>query len=505
MSRYTGAHSLILGTSKDPHGAPPLSHHPRCRRCKSGKRIRAEVHMNSGLFARSALSHSFCRPAHRPGSPSGSPRRHPSTLPALQCLYLTTLVAVCLVFAGCGGGLVLNQSAINSLLSVPSDVTFGTVPVGQIATAAVPILNQSAVPIQIASLAVSGQTFSLGSALSLPISLAPGSTLQVQVQFDPTATGQATGQLTFTTDAKGSGSRVIHLNGSGGSSTTSALSALSCAASSIAAGASDDCTVTLSSAAPKSGVSISLASNSAALTVPATLTVPSGSTTASFQAIAASVTQAQSVTITASASSGSSTFAVQVNPLAGSTSTLAANAASIAFGNVPVNSSSTQSVVLTASGSASITVSTLAVSGTGFTLASTSLPVTLSPGQSLTINLNFAPSASGSATGQLAIASNATQDASILIPLSGSGSQYSVQLSWDAPTSSNDPIAGYHVYRAASSTGTYQFISSVSGSTTSTYQDSSVQSGASYTYEVRAVDTFGVESAPSNTSTASIP
>jgi hypothetical protein len=461
--------------------------------------------MNSGLSARSALSHNFRRPAHHPGSPSCSPRRHPIPLPALRCLTLTTIVAVCLLFAGCGGGLVLNQSAINALLSVPSDVTFGTVPVGQIATAAVPILNQSAVPIQIASLSVSGQTFSLGSALSLPISLAPGSTLQVQVQFDPTATGQATGQLTFTTDAKGNGSHIIHLKGSGGSSTTPVLSALSCAASSIAAGASDDCTVTLTSAAPKGGVSVSLASNSAALTVPATLTVPSGSSTAGFQAIAASVSQAQTATITASASSASSTFAVQVNPAAAPTSTLAANAVSIAFGNVPVNSSSTQSVVLTASGSASITISNLSVSGTGFTLASTTLPATLTPGQSLTINLSFAPSASGAVSGQLAIASNATQDASILIPLSGSGTQYSVQLSWDAPTSTNDPIAGYHVYRAASSTGTYQLISSVSGSTTSTYQDSSVQSGASYTYEVRAVDDSGVESAPSNTSSATIP
>lgn len=461
--------------------------------------------MNSGLFARSALSRTFSRSAHHPGLPSRSLRRHRSHRPVMQGLSLTTLVTVCLVFVGCGGGLVLNQSAINSLLSVPSDVTFGTVPVGQIATAAVPILNQSAAPIQIASLSVSGQTFSLGSALSLPISLAPGSTLQVQVQFDPTATGQATGQLTFTTDAKSNGSHVIHLKGSGSSSTPSALSALSCAASSIAAGASDNCTVTLTSAAPKGGVSISLASNSAALAVPATLSVPSGSTTASFQATAASVTQTQSVTITASASSGSSTFTVQINPVAAPASTLTADAASIAFGSVPVNSSSTQSVVLTASGSASITISTLTVSGTEFTLASTTLPVTLSPGQSLTINLNFAPSASGSASGQLAIASNATQDASILIPLSGSGTQYSVQLSWDIPTSTTDPIAGYHVYRAAGSAGTYQLISSVSGSTTSTYQDSSVQSGASYTYEVRAVDTSGVESAPSNTSTASIP
>ncbi|HEX8710492.1 MAG TPA: fibronectin type III domain-containing protein, partial [Terracidiphilus sp.] len=75
---------------------------------------------------------------------------------------------------------------------------------------------------------------------------------------------------------------------------------------------------------------------------------------------------------------------------------------------------------------------------------------------------------------------------------------------WNAPSSSTDPVAGYNVYRATGGSSSYQMVNgSVDPSTT--YTDSTVQSGTAYSYYVKSVDAQGNQSAPSNTYSASIP
>jgi fibronectin type 3 domain-containing protein len=93
-----------------------------------------------------------------------------------------------------------------------------------------------------------------------------------------------------------------------------------------------------------------------------------------------------------------------------------------------------------------------------------------------------------------------------VIPLTGTGStsSYAVNLSWDAPSSSADPVAGYNIYRAPSGSSTYQLLnSSVDGQTT--YVDSTVQSGQTYEYIVESIDDSGVESTPTSPITVTIP
>jgi fibronectin type 3 domain-containing protein len=78
-----------------------------------------------------------------------------------------------------------------------------------------------------------------------------------------------------------------------------------------------------------------------------------------------------------------------------------------------------------------------------------------------------------------------------------------VQLNWDAPNASSDPIAGYHVYRTTGSSSNYSMLSTLD--TQTTYTDTTVQSGATYDYIVKSVDTNGVESGPSNPVSVTIP
>jgi Cep192 domain 4 len=265
----------------------------------------------------------------------------------------------------------------------------------------------------------------------------------------------------------------------------------------------DACTVTLSAAAPTGGMTVSLSSSSASATVPASVTVAAGATSAGFTATVSSVSSAQTVTLTASAGSVTKTFALQLNA---ATPTLSINATSVGFGDVTVNTPSTQSITLTSIGTAPVTVSSASVSGTGFSISGLTFPLTLNPNQTATLYVQFDPTTTGTFSGQLTITSNSSSKPSAVLSLSGTGDavSYEVDLTWDAPTSSPDPVAGYHVYRSTDGGTTYLLLNSTNDTQT-TYADSNVQNGSAYVYYVKSVDASGVESVPSNTTSLIIP
>jgi hypothetical protein len=186
---------------------------------------------------------------------------------------------------------------------------------------------------------------------------------------------------------------------------------------------------------------------------------------------------------------------------------LSINATSVAFGNVTLNTPATQSVTLSSNGTAGVTVSVAAVIGSGFTLSGAMLPLTLNPNQSATISVQFDPTVAGSASGTLTIVSTSLTNPTTTISLSGTGVAavaYEVNLSWDAPTSSPDPVAGYNVYRSPSGSGSYVQLNSAVVAGTA-YVDSDVQNGQTYDYIVESVDAAGVTSSPSNTAVVPIP
>ncbi len=184
-------------------------------------------------------------------------------------------------------------------------------------------------------------------------------------------------------------------------------------------------------------------------------------------------------------------------------STLTVTPSSLSFGNVLVGSSANQTVTLSNGSAASITVSGITVSGTGFNTTAPALPLTLAPGQSSSVTVTFAPQTSGAVTGTLQITSNAT-NSSASVSLSGTGTtttQHSVALNWVASTST---VAGYNVYRATISGGPYSKLNSTLNAGT-TFTDTSVSAGTTYYYVVTAVASDGTESVFSNQATAVVP
>jgi len=181
---------------------------------------------------------------------------------------------------------------------------------------------------------------------------------------------------------------------------------------------------------------------------------------------------------------------------------LAVAPTTMSFGNLAVGSKSTQKGILTA-GTTDITVSSAAWNGQGYALSGITFPVTVPAGQSVPFSVTFDPQAPGSAPGTVAFVSDATNSPTTET-LTGSGTQqqsgHSVALSWN-PSSSQ--VVGYNVYRRASG-GSYAKINPSVSATTS-YTDTSVQSGTTYDYVTTAIDSSNVESAYSNQATATIP
>jgi hypothetical protein len=172
---------------------------------------------------------------------------------------------------------------------------------------------------------------------------------------------------------------------------------------------------------------------------------------------------------------------------------------------VTVNTSTTQSVKLNSTGSSAVTVNSASITNASFKIVAGTLPVTLSPSQSLTLQVQFLPTTTGTVSGQLTISSNSTTGSTSTVALSGAGAAvaHESNLSWIAPSSSPDPVAGYHIYRSTGS-GSFALLNS-SIDTQTTYVDSTVVSGATYNYIVKSIDSSGVESIASNQSTVTVP
>jgi len=106
----------------------------------------------------------------------------------------------------------------------------------------------------------------------------------------------------------------------------------------------------------------------------------------------------------------------------GKAGVLSGSVATVDFGNVGMGKSATQSLTVTNTGTAAVKVSSSSTIGSGYTVASGSPSGSIGVGQSVTVQIAFAPQASGSAAGNFTIASDAS-NSPFSVALSGTGTQ----------------------------------------------------------------------------------
>jgi hypothetical protein len=101
-----------------------------------------------------------------------------------------------------------------SLTVNATSVAFGNVPVGSPATQSVTLSSTGTAAVIVNSAAVSGTGFSVSGA-TFPLTLNPSQTSTLSLQFDPTATGAATGKLTIASNSSSNSSAAVALSGTG--------------------------------------------------------------------------------------------------------------------------------------------------------------------------------------------------------------------------------------------------------------------------------------------------
>jgi Abnormal spindle-like microcephaly-assoc'd, ASPM-SPD-2-Hydin/Cep192 domain 4/HYDIN/CFA65/VesB-like, Ig-like domain len=311
--------------------------------------------------------------------------------------------------------------ASGALSATPASPNFGNVTVGSNQTLPVTITNTGGAAVTVSSASAAGAGFKF-TGQNPPMTINGGQSATFSVLFTPTTTGAATGALTIISDASNS-TLSVPLSGTGVAQGQLAASPSSLSFGNIQVGASKSLTAALNNSGGTSlTISTATASGSgfslSGLALPLTLNAGQSTSFTVTYSPTASGAASGSVSIASSGSDANLTI-----PLAGTgvaQGKLAANPASLSFGNVRVDGNSSLPATLTNSGGSSLTISAASASGTGFSLSGLALPLTLNAGQSTSFTVTYSPTTSGAASGNVSVTSDGTNP-TLSIPLSGTG------------------------------------------------------------------------------------
>ena len=306
-----------------------------------------------------------------------------------------------------GGQLVVSTASLN----------FGSVVTGQSQTLSGTISNSGGTAITVSQAAVTGNGFALNG-VTTPMTLAPGQSANFNVAFAPKTVGAATGALSITSSAPNVVPS-ISLSGTAVSPAALAASPTSLSFGTVVVGNNKKLATTLTNSGG-AALTISQFTITGAgfamdpLNTP--MTIPAG------QSATLNVTFSPQSSGNASGSvaiiaNGSPTN-LSLSGIGSTAGSLTASSSSLVFGKMQTGTGQTLSDTLTNTGGTSATISQASVTGTGFSMSGSSLPVTLAPGQSTSFAVKFAPTATGTDTGSLVITSNGSNP-SLSIALSG--------------------------------------------------------------------------------------
>jgi hypothetical protein len=308
-----------------------------------------------------------------------------------------------------------------SLVANPSSLSFGSVQTGNNQTASETLTNSGGSSVIISQASATGPGFSV-SGITLPLTLAAGQSTSFSVAFAPQTSGAASGGIAIASNASNPSLGVV-LSGTGTTAGSLAASPSSVSFGSVQISKSQSASATLTNSGGSS-VTVTQATATGAgfsvsgITLP--LTLAAGQSTSFSIAFApqSSGTASGGLAITSNASN--STMNMGLSGTGVAAGTLAVTQSSLSFGGVQVGSSLAASETITNTGGSSVTITQATIGGTGFSAPGLEFPLTLTAGQSFTFSTIFAPLTAGAATGNISVASNASNP-TLAIALSGTG------------------------------------------------------------------------------------
>lgn len=342
--------------------------------------------------------------------------------------------------------------------------------------------------------------------------LAPGAVQRIDVSFQPTAVGDRSAWLQVTDNATDS-PQLVPLTGKGTVPRASVDPARLSFGDQLVGTTSSEQVVTVTNPAvvPLTIQGVSLDGDQPGdfvLAAVSGLALAPGQSGAIHIRFRPTATGSRSAVLTISDGSGLHLVALAGNGIApGLTFGVARlrTPARIDFGKLPAGTSATQSLTLTNSGTAPLTINSMSLSGSNasdFKLDAGNGPITLAPRASRTLTLRFTPSAPRPCTASLTIQDNAPGSPHV-VALRGTGtlpppkapgglsakvvSGTQIQLTW---TSNSPDATAFAIWRKAGS-GSFQRYSGV-GANVTRFVDRQLQPNTAYTYEVRANGPGGV-------------
>jgi len=306
-------------------------------------------------------------------------------------------------------------------LTSTSSLSFGSTTVGKTQNLPATLTNTGGSSVIVSQATVTGTGFSLNG-LSLPLTLTAGQSASFNVVFAPPSAGSVSGSVAISSNASNPTVNT-GVTGTGVAAGSLTASPSSVSFGSVQTGNSQTASQTLTNSGGSS-VTISQATATGSgfsvsgITLP--LTLAAGQSTSFSVAFApqTSGTAGGSLAVTSNASNAS--LAVALSGTGVTAGSLTASPSSVSFGSVQTGNRQTASQTLTNPGGLSVTISQAAATGSGFSLSGITLPLTLAAGQSTSFSVAFAPQASGAVSGNVGIASNAS-NSSLNIGLSGTG------------------------------------------------------------------------------------
>ena len=298
----------------------------------------------------------------------------------------------------------------------PTSISFSAQVVGTTSSArTITVLNNGTGPLQVSNV-VATAPFSQSNNCSAP--MAPSASCTIQVSFTPTVVGTASGSVTITDNA---GTQKVTLSGSGSAPVTFSPTSLSFG--SVVEATSSTRTITLTNRLNTTLTVSSVTVNG--------VSGPFAVTSNTCGAVAASANCTVGVTFSPTAvgsATGTLTFndsaitTPQTVSLSGTGSApVTLSATSLSFSTTVVgNTSAGKTVTLTNNQATALSISSIAASGS-FAVASNTCGASVLAGKSCTVGVTFSPTAVGSTTGTLTFNDSAITGPQT-VSLSGTGS-----------------------------------------------------------------------------------
>src|SRR6202521_5779077 len=281
-------------------------------------------------------------------------------------------------------------TAPGQLSANPSSLNFANVPVGSSQMQSATLTNSGGSSLTVSQANLTGTSFTLNG-LTLPLTLGAGQSVTLSVVFAPQSAGTFSGNVAFTSDGSNP-TMNLPLSGTGVTQGTLTSNPTSLAFGNVQVGNNTSLSETLTntgvlsltiSAATASGSGFSLNG----LSLPLTLTA--GQSTSFTVLFGPTASGAASGSVSVTSNGSNSNFSIPLSGTGVTPGALAANPTTVAFGSVQVGNSTNLSETLTNTGGSSVTISQVSSSAAAFSISGLTLPLTLTPNQSVTFTATF--------------------------------------------------------------------------------------------------------------------